>query len=318
MTNASIQRTRDKNEEALEKLDTTTMSGGVLPRDLFQEFYQKVVDSAAMLEGARTEDLPRPQMDLPRISVGSRMRRGANEGDGDAGSATVNTDAVSMDTNKGTLAYDLTREAVDDTVDNVDEIVLDMLARQFAVDTQDLGINGDESSGDAFLQQHDGWLKILSNAADTNTYDHTDTNGNAQPINTDLFNQMIQAMPNKYLRSDRFEPVFYANENQVQAYRMQLTEREDPLGSAVIFGDDDITPFSYRVEGIAAWPEDTVVFTHPENFIYGLYDEVEIRVLTETDKVAENDLFARYFMRVRDDFAIEDEEGAVLGTGIQT
>jgi len=313
----SIRRTRDKNEDALSKLDTTDMTGGVLPRDLFEEFYQKVVDSAAMLEGARTEDLPRPQMDLPRISVGERMRRGTNEGDGDAGSATVNTDAVSMDTNKGTLSYDLTREAVDDTVDNVDEIVLDMLARQFAVDTQDLGINGDESSADNFLQQHDGWLKILANSGDTNTYDHADADGNPQPINTDLFNEAIQAMPNKYLRSDRFEPVFYANENQVQSYRMQLTEREDPLGSAVIFGDDDITPFSYRVEGIAAWPEDQIVFTHPQNFIYGLYDDVEIRVLDDTDKVAENDLFARYFMRVRDDFAVEDEEGAVLVNNVE-
>ena len=292
----SIRNTRDKNEDALEKLDTTDLAGGVLPRDLFQEFYQKVIDCAAMREGARAEDLPRPQMDLPRISVGERKRRGADEGDGDSGSATVNTDAVSMDTNKGTLSYDLTREAVDDTVDNVDELVLDMLARQFAVDTQDLGINGDESSGDAFLNQNDGWLKILANATDTNTYDHSDANGDPQPINTDLFNQMIQAMPNKYLRSDRFEPVFYTNENQVQSYRMKLTDREDPLGSAVIFG----------------------VFTHPENFIYGLYDDVEIRVLTETDKVAENDLFARYFMRVRDDFEIEDEQGAVLGTNVQT
>jgi hypothetical protein len=313
----TISSTRTQNEKAIEKLDTSDMAGGVLPRDLFEEWYQKVVDSATMLEGARTEDLPRPQMDLPRISVGERMRRGSTENSGDDGDGEVNTDAVSLDVEKGTLAYDLSRESVDDTLDNVDEIVLDMLARQFAVDTQDLGINGDESDADAFLSQNDGWLKILSNSTDTATYDHTDANGNAQPINTSLFNEMIQAMPNKYLRSDRFEPVFYANENKVQQYRMALTEREDPLGSAVIFGDEDITPFSYRVEGVAAWPEDQIVFTHPQNFVYGLYDEVEIRVLTETDKVAENDLFARYFMRIRDDFAIEDEEAAVHGTGIE-
>lgn len=312
----TIQSARDKNEEALEKFDTSDMVGGELPRDLFDEFYQQVVDSAQMLEDGRTEDLPRPQMDLPRISVGERQRRGANEGDGDAGSATVNTDAVSMDTEKGTLAYDLTREAVDDTVDNVNELVLDMLSRQFAVDTQDLGINGDSTSDDAFLQQHDGWLKILADAADTNIYDHTDANGNPKTVSTVMFDRAIQAMPNKYLRSDRYEPRFYMNENLVQSYRMQLTEREDPLGSAVIFGDEDITPFSYDVVGVAAWPEDQVVFTHPENFIYGLYDAVEIRVLTETDKVAENDLFARYFMRVRDDFAIEDEKGAVLVTNV--
>lgn len=315
---SNIRSTREKNEEALEKLTTTDMAGGVLPRDVFEEWYQKVVDSATMLENARTEELPRPQMDIPRISVGERNRRASAEGSGNDGSASVTTDAVSLEAQKGTVSYDLTRESVDDTVDNVDEIVLDMLARQFAVDTQDLAINGDESLADNFLNQNDGWLKILSNDADTATYDHTDSNGNAQPVDTSLFDQAIQAMPNKYLRSDRFEPRFYMNENKVQEYRMALTEREDPLGSAVIFGDSDITPFSYDVVGVAAWPENQAVFTHPENFIYGLYDEVEIRVLNDTDKVAENDLFARYFMRVRDDFEIEDEEAAVHITGIQT
>jgi HK97 family phage major capsid protein len=313
----TISSTRTQNEKALEKLDTTDMAGGVLPRDLFEEWYEKVVDSATMLQNARTEDLPRPQMDLPRISVGERMRRGSAENSGGDGQGDVNTDAVSLDVEKGTLAYDLSRESVDDTLDSVDEIVLDMLARQFAVDTQDLAINGDESDADAFLNQNDGWLKILANATDTATYDHSDANGNAQPVNTSLFNEAIQAMPNKYLRSDRFEPRFYMNENQLQQYKMALTEREDPLGSAVIFGDSDITPFNYDVVGVAAWPEDEIVFTHSQNFVYGLYDEVEIRVLDDTDKVAENDLFARYFMRVRDDFAIEDEEAAVHVTGIQ-
>lgn len=315
----SVDDTREKNEEAmLEKLTTADL-GGTLPADRFDEFYQKVVDNAVLLENGRTEDLPRPQMELPRISVGERMRRGAGEGTGDAGSATVNADQVTMDTNKGTLAYDLTREAVDDTMteEEVEEVVLDMLARQFAVDTQDLAINGDESAGDNFLNQNDGWLQILRDSANTNTYDHTDDSGNAQPVNTDLFNESIQALPNKYKRTDRFEPAFYMNENQVQEYRMRLSEREDPLGSAVIFGEDDITPFSYDVVGVAGWPEDEAVFTHPENFIYGLYDEVEIRVLTETDKVAENDLFARYFMRVRDDFEVEDKEAAVHITGIE-
>ena len=312
----SIESTRGKNEDALEKLDTATMAGGVLPRDLFEEFYQKVVDEANLMDMVRTEDLPRQKMALPRISVGERQRESASEGEGTSSDASVSTDQVDMDVEKGVLSYDLTRESVDDTVDNVDEIVLDMLARQFAVDTQDLGINGDES-GSGFVAQNDGWLKILNNRTDTNTYDHADS-GTPQPVNTELFNQAIQTMPNKYLRSDRFEPVFFMNENQLQTYRNDLADRNDPLGSAVIFGDEDITPFSYTVMGVAAWPEDQIVFTHPENFVYGLYDEVEIRVLDDTDKVAENDLFARYFMRVRDDFEIEDEEGAVLISGIAT
>ncbi|MDB2283659.1 phage major capsid protein [Halorubrum ezzemoulense] len=315
-TTDTLDRTREKNEGAAAKFDTTDVAGGVLPRDLFEQFYQAVQDTAMMLEDARAEDLPRQKMALPKISVGERQRRGAAEGEGDAGDATVNTSQVPMDVEKATVSYDLTREAVDDTVDNVDEIILDMLARQFAIDTQDLGINGDEADADAFLNQNDGWLKILQNDADVNTYDHTDGSGTAQPVGTDLFNAAILAMPNKYLRSGRTQPRFYMNLDQLQNYHNDLAQRNDPLGAAVLMGDDEATPFDYDVVGVANWPKDTAVFTHPQNFIYGLYDDVEIRVLTDTDKVAENDLFARYFMRVRDDFAVEAPEAAVLITGI--
>ena len=311
----SLEATRSANQQAANKFDTTDVAGGVLPRDLFQQFYQAVQDTATMLENARTEDLPRQKMALPKISVGERQRRGANEGEGDAGNAEVNTNKVDMDVEKATVSYDLTREAVDDTVDNVDEIILDMLARQFAIDTQDLAINGDEAAADAFVNQNDGWIKILTNATSVNTYDHTD-GGTAQPVNTSLFNQSILAMPNKYLRSGRTNPRFYMNLDQLQNYHNDLATRNDPLGAAVLMGDDEATPFDYDVVGVANWPKDTAVFTHPDNFIYGLYDDVEIRVLTDTDKVAENDLFARYFMRVRDDFAVEAPEAAVVITGI--
>ncbi|AGN33792.1 hypothetical protein HALG_00004 [Halorubrum virus CGphi46] len=314
-TTDTLDRTRSKNQDAADKFDTTDVAGGVLPRDLFEQFYQEVQDTAMMLEDARTEDLPRQKMALPKISVGERQRRGADEGEGDAGNASVDTSQVNMDVEKATVSYDLTREAVDDTVDNVDEIILDMLARQFAIDTQDLAINGDEA-GSGFVAQNDGWLKILQNDGDINTYDHTDGGGTPQPVSTDLFNQAILALPNKYLRSGRTQPRFYMNLDQLQNYHNDLASRNDPLGAAVLMGDDEATPFDYDVVGVANWPKDTAVFTHPQNFIYGLYDDVEIRVLTDTDKVAENDLFARYFMRVRDDFAIEAPEAAVVITGI--
>ena len=315
-TTDTLDRTRSKNQDAADKFDTADVAGGVLPRDLFEQFYQAVQDTAMMLEDARTEDLPRQKMALPKISVGERQRRGADEGEGDAGNASVDTSQVPMDVEKATVSYDLTREAVDDTVDNVDEIILDMLARQFAIDTQDLAINGDEA-GSGFVAQNDGWLKILQNDGDVNTYDHTDGGGTPQPVNTDLFNQSILALPNKYLRSGRTDPRFYMNLDQLQNYHNDLASRNDPLGAAVLMGDDEATPFDYDVVGVANWPKDTAVFTHPQNFIYGLYDDVEIRVLTDTDKVAENDLFARYFMRVRDDFAIEAPEAAVVITGIE-
>lgn len=306
--NTGITGVRQDNEKALEKFDSTDLSGGVMPRDLFEDWYQRVQDTARLMNMVRTEILPRPKMEIARIGVGTRMRRGADEVTGDAGDATVNTDGIQMDAEKGTLAWDLQREAVEDTIGQVDEIVLDKMAMQWAIDTQDLGVNGDEADADAFINQNDGWLQILADRTDTNTYDHA---GGA--IDTSLFHEARAALPNRFKRSgDIQEPVYMMNLSHIENYEYDLTQREDPLGAAVLFSDDDITPFNYDVYGFAAWPEDTALLTYPENLIYGVWRETEVEVLDATDKTAENDLFARYFMRTRDDFQVEDEEGAVL------
>jgi len=305
---------RKANEEAVEKFDTADLSGGVMPRDLFEDWFRRVQDTSMLMDMVRTEILPRQKMELARIGVGERMRRGAGTQDGTSnGSAEVNTDGIKMDAEKGVLNWDLPRETIEDTIGQVDEIVLDKMAAQWSTDTQDLGINGDTgdtSGGDsqAFLTQNDGWLKILSNRTDTNTYDHQ--NG---AIDTSLWHEARSALPNKFKRNQTVnEPVYMMNLSHIENYEFELTQREDPLGAAVLFSDDDMTPFNYDVFGFAAWPEDTALFTYPENLIYGVWRETEIEVLDATDKTAENDLFARYFMRTRDDFQVEDENGTVL------
>jgi hypothetical protein len=305
--------TRKRNEDALKDVAAGDLSGGVMPRDLFEDWYQRVQDTSQLLNMVRTEVLPRQKMELARIGVGERMRRGAAVDEGTSNSAEVNTDGIEMDAEKGVLSWNLPRETVEDTIGQVDEIVLDKMSAQWSVDTQDLGINGDEadaSGGDsqAFLSQNDGWLKILNDRTDTNTYDHQ---GGA--IDTSLFHEGRAALPNRFKRADNVQkPVYMMNLSQIEEWEYDLTQREDPLGAAVIFSDEDLTPFNYDVYGFAGWPEGTALLTYPTNLIYGIWRQTEIEVLDATDKTAENDLWARYFMRTRDDFQVEDEEGAVL------
>lgn len=306
MSTAGMSGTRQANEKAIDKFDSTDVGGGVMPRDLFDDWYQRVQDTATLLGMVRTEVLSRPKMEISRIGVGERMRRGATEGQGAEGDATVSTDGIEIDAEKGTLAWDLTRESVEDTIGNVDEIVLDKMSQQWAIDTQDLAINGDESSGDAFVNQNDGWLQILEDDSETHTYDHQ---GGGMDVS--LFHESRAALPNKYKRTEVFEPVYMMNLSDIEDFEYELTQREDPLGAAVIFSDEDLTPFNYDIFGFAGWPEGEALLTHPQNLIYALWRNTEVEVLTETDKTAEEDLFARYFMRTRDDFAVQDADAAV-------
>lgn len=305
---SSLDQTRRSNEQASTKFDTGDMAGGVMPRDLFEDWYQRVQDTATLLGMVRTEVLPRPKMELARIGVGERMRRGGSEGEGASDTGEVDTDGVQMDAEKGLLSWDLKREAVEDTIGQVDEIVLDKMSQQWAVDTQDLAINGDEADENDFISQNDGWLTLLEDDTETNVYDHE-----GGGVETNLFHEGRAHLPNKFKRSDAVnEPVFMMNLSNIEEYEYDLTQREDPLGAAVIFSDDDLTPFSYDVYGFAGFPENTAVLTYPENFIYGIWRDTEVEVIDQSDKTAEEDLFARYFMRTRDDFAVEDAEGAVL------
>jgi hypothetical protein len=105
--------------------------------------------------------------------------------------------------------------------------------------------------------------------------------------------------------------------NQVQDYTMSLTEREDPLGSAVIFGDSDITPFSYDLVGVNGWPDEYMMFTDPNNLAFGLYEEMELDQTADTDKVHEQRLHSRNWLEGQFDFQIKEQQAGVLVTDLQ-
>ena len=68
---------RKSNEGVLKDVAPGDLSGGVMPRDLFEDWYQRVQDTSQLLSMVRTEVLPRPKMELARIGVGERMARAA-------------------------------------------------------------------------------------------------------------------------------------------------------------------------------------------------------------------------------------------------
>lgn len=302
---------RQENTEAMQKIDTTELSGGVLPEDLFDQFFQEVQDESVVLDMVRTVSMPRENMRIPKIGVGERLRTAQDEGTSIT-EASATTDSVPMSSEKASIYWSLTSESVEDVVDDVPNIVMDKMTRQFAVDTEDLGFNGDEA-GTGFVTQNDGWI-TLATARGSPTYSHDDA-GTPLPIDSDMFNGAIQALESKYLRAD---PAFFLNTKQLQAYAHNLTERQTGLGDAVLFGDSDLNPFGYDLVGSAMVPEDQAIFTPPSNLIYGLHRDVEVDVLEQSDDIHDQDLFAKYATRVRDDFQIEDENGLVLVTNIET
>ena len=129
-----------------------------------------------------------------------------------------------------------------------------------------------------------------------------------------MFNDAIQTLDSRFRNPD--DVVFLMSPDKVQEYTYNLTAREDPLGSAVIFGDSDITPFSYDVVGISEWPDEYGMLVDPSNLAYGLFETMEIDQTTDTDKVHEDRLHSRNWMEGQFDFQIKQMQAGVLVTNI--
>ncbi len=311
----SIQQQRQHIAEFLKSIDTTDLDGGVLPVDLFNEWFEEIQETAPLMGMVRTVPMPREKMRIPKIVVGGRIRQAHAEGTEPTSEEDATTEFVELDAEKSSLYWSLTAEAVEDTVAETANTVFNMMNQQFAVDTQDLGINGDGTTS-GFLSQNEGWLHIADDRG-MPEYSHDDA-GTPQPIDDSVFHETLQMIEGKYLRPiNGQEPVFMTSRQQVQEYGHSLIERETPLGDSILFGQVDLEPFGYDLVGLPTFPQDQALFTNPQNLIYGLYREVEIDAMQQSDKIFEEDLAGRWAIRVRDDFEIEDENAGVLITSLE-
>ena len=328
----SVNGARAQNQRAMQKdtIDSSgDLSGGQFPRRLFEQFFQQVQENSELLGRVRTVPLDYHQQAIPQIGVGERLMQEVSEGDSvEDDFETANTGQVDIDVKKTVIPWELTNEAVEDTVDDVADILLDKFQMQFAADAQELGVAGHESSpatyfsgDDAFFGINDGWLAIAegqgsSSRIDSNssmtTYDH-----GSGGVNTTLFDETILNIGQKYLRSEQMEPVFLMSRKNVQRYKSFLTDKESGLGDAVLMGNSELTPFDFDVLGVFGFPDNKGLFTAPENLIWALRRDMEIDVVENSDETLERDLLARYALRARHDYQIEDLDAGVVMNNIR-
>jgi len=236
------------------------------------------------------------------------------------------------------IKYDLKEDAVENTMseDEVADLILGHFERAWANDVQNIAINAgrDGSTLPASLDDtFDGYIAIAEGAdtvsdrigidedgetVDTMpTYIHTDDGtdaGTSEPVNTELFNEMIQTVPERFRDPD--DQVFLMSKSQVQQYHFDLTGREDGLGVAVLQGDNDVTPFNYDIVGVSYFPDDRAMLINPEQLSYGLYEGMEITQITDSDKTMDEALHSRTLLEGQFDFQIEELQSGALVTGI--
>jgi hypothetical protein len=351
----NLDAVRQQNQRTLshdKTIDIADMDGFQLEPRVTEQFLERMQKEVEILGLVDTMTLDRLDQFVPQFGVPVLSGDTRDDGGSRTSSSTAETGRVKFDANDRSyyILVEPKRDAIKNTHWDEEEFgnyVVDQFIQRWGNDAALIGMRAAASSGalndyvpsdvSHLDSRFTGWIARaegdtqsvddsnnstrlgLEDTTDAEldtmpTVDNTDSNGNPQPIDTGVFNSGIQTLDSRYRDPD--STVWLMNPDQVQQYAMDLTSREDPLGSAVIFGDSDLTPFDYDIVGINGWPKSYAMFTDPDNLAFGLFSEMEVDQTQDTDKVHENKLHSRNWMEGQMDYQIKEMQAGTLVTGL--
>lgn len=336
-TTGGIDTVRQANMNSLSKdIGLDSLDGFQLPSDVTEEFLLRMQESVEILGMVDTMTLARLEQEVPKFGVpilsgAQRDEEGNRTSASDADSGHVKFNATDK---QYYILVEPERDALKNTrpgVDNFGQLIVDEFTARWANDVGLIGIRAncadadlqtsfDEVADSTLDDTWNGWIAIaegqdtdsdrigLEDTSDVDEMPSVDAND--ESLDTETFNDTIHTLPQRYRDPDSV--AFVTSPDQVQQYAFDLTQREDPLGSAVIFGDSDLTPFDYDVVGINGWPNDYMMLTDMNNLAFGLYEEMELDQTTDTDKVHEERLHSRNWLEGQFDYQIKELQAGVL------
>lgn len=203
-------------EEILAKADEVTTSvvnsasGGLLKPEQSNRFIDFVVDQSNLMRNARVIRMRTPQMEIDKLSIGTRLLAKATEATDTGANAPVTFSKVSLSSVKLRLDWELSTESLEDNIEgaSLEDHIAQVMARQTANDMDDLLINGNTSSANGLLKALDGFVKLALNNGTV-----VDEGGNN--VSRATYDRILRNMPTKYLQK-RNELRFFSGPGLVQ------------------------------------------------------------------------------------------------------
>lgn len=335
-------------EEILSKADEVTTSvvgndsGGLLKPAQSNRFLDFVIDQSVLMQNARVVRMRTPQMEIDKVSVGTRLLAKATEATDTGANSPVTFSKVSISTVKLRLDWALSTESLEDNIEgaSLEDHIAQIMARQTANDMDDLLINGNTSSSNSLLKALDGFIKLAK--ANGRTVDEAGNN-----ISRATYDRILRNMPAKYLQR-RNELRFFSGSGLVQdtAYSIQNPNSAtaatagapapgSTAGDASFFngsiranggaGATGLSPFGIPLVEIPLMPETVagdysptsgshghVELTFPNNRIIGIHRDITVyrQFKPKTDTIE----YTQY-MRVGSN--IENADSYVIGKNIK-
>jgi hypothetical protein len=203
-------------EEILSKANEVTTgvvgndSGGLMKPQQSNRFLDFVIDQSVLMQNARVVRMRTPQMEIDKVSVGTRLLSKATEATDDGANAAVTFSKVSLSTVKLRLDWAVSTESLEDNIEgaSLEDHIAQIMARQTANDLDDLFINGNTSSNNGLIKALDGFVKLAK--ANGRTVDEAGNN-----VSRATFDRILRNLPAKYLQR-RNELKFFSGSGVVQ------------------------------------------------------------------------------------------------------
>ena len=253
------------NKSIMEKADMEVADlvtdGGYLLAEQAQAFIVKAIKESVMLKQIEVKGIKSHTQLIDRVGLNGRVLR-----PGTSGQAVSLADRALPVTEQTTLTTKLMKgeirmndEVLEDNIESgtFKTTVMDMMALQTGLDMDELVINGDTTSTDAFLAQFDGMLaKATSHIV----------NAGDVPINQGLLKNALKAMPSQFNR-DAGAQKFYTSVKAEIDYRDYLSSRATVLGDKFVEGDSPCRYGNRAILPVPMFPETIGTGTHCTNIL---------------------------------------------------
>lgn len=309
-----------RNNQIIEKAAMTLSdlsAGGLMNPTQSSQFIRMLQDTPTILRACRTVPMDHDTMKIEKIGFGQRILRPGLEGQALAESdkSKPTTSKISLNAKEVIAEINITYDTLENNIegDNLKNTIMQLIADRAALDLEELIMNGDDASADAYLKLINGIRKqSISHVIDNLGGD----------VTKDMFKNAKKAMPSKYLRNPK-DFRFYTSQNSATEWMDVVATRATALGDTALQGGS-ASAYGIPVEGIAMLqPYDVTIasatksasdaiLTHPKNIVTGISRKMTI----EVDK----DIRSRMFIIVlttKIDALFEEEDSVVKITKIQ-
>lgn len=297
-------------------ITTTVGAGGLLSPSQSKSFLEIAQESSEFGEAIRTEYVPTISGTINKLNTGRRLLRAAVENTDDGYRVEPTFPSVPYSTVKMRLPFEVTEDEFEQNIEKraLEEKLVRRFGNQLGLDLDDLDTTGDTAAGagadQAFLQLHDGFLKLSATAAGVHRVNGATIN--AGTLNKSHLFTGVRNLPNKYRGGGRIRWIMSPNRHIT--WIETLTDRATAAGDAALGGGSGPgnSPLGIPVLENPYMPDDRILLTDPKNLVRVLFNRVKrYRVTPNTDwELATRDKNG-YIFFVREGCLIEDTDALV-------